>query len=353
MTLEFPALKLSMYARIVGYAECAFWGINAPANAPYACREIWSYPERMMLERALLEAQEELENVLNYPMSARWFTSERKPWASSYVTRWGKLLAGGIISDTMLQAGATVDYTTDPAIITVDLGDCLPGDVHVFLPGTDIEVEISTIGLTPGSTPVTYDIAIPRCRLVDEGYLDNPPEGYDYADVATWGTPTVDVRCITNDPSTQAILISRGCCTTVPCTDVRDTGCIYVKNYDLGFVEVTPAVYASGSWLKACTWPCYSEFVELNYYAGLTGLTRQQGDTLIRLAHSKMPTEPCGCDVTQRLWKRDRNIPEILDANRLECPFGMSDGAWIAWKFANTYNLRRGSVMFGKRSINA
>jgi hypothetical protein len=356
MSLSFPAIPLSEYIRLVCYSDCAFWGVNAEDNN-YQCRAIWSKCERDILQRALLEAQDELEAVIHYPLSARWFANERHSWGNPIAVKWGHIIEAGVMVDTMIQASVTVDYANDPAIVTVDLGACDPDNVHVFLPGTDIEIEIGSIGLTPGSVwPGTYDIAIPWCRLVAEDHLDNPDVGWVYRQVDNkehWGTDTVDVRCIANDPSIQAITISRCGCDDPPCSDERGTGCIYIRDEILGFVEVTPATYANGVWTKVCLDCCYPNWVMLNYYAGQVELTRQEADTLIRLAHSKMASEPCGCDVTQRLWKRDRNIPAIMTPEQVMCPFGQSDGAWTAWKFATTFALRRGSTLFGRKSINA
>ena len=356
MTLIWPAIPMSEYAKLVGYSECAFWGVNANDNN-YQCRAIWSYTEREILQRAMLEAQEEIEQVVHFPLSARWFTKERHNWGNPIIAKWGHIIEGGVMADTMIEAGATVDYTNDPAVITVDLGLCDPENVHVFLSGTDIEVEIGSIILTPlsaSATPTSYDIKIPWCRLVAEDHLDNPDIGWPYAQVASgehWGTDTVDVRCIANDPSTQAVIIHKLAC-AAPCTDTRYDGCIYIRNEELGFVEVTPGTYSEGAWTRLCVCTC-PKWVLLNYHAGNTELTRQEADTLIRLAHSKMASEPCGCDVTQRLWKRDRNIPDVLDAARLECPFGMSDGAWTAWKFATQFAIRRGGITLSKKSVNA
>jgi hypothetical protein len=338
---------MSEYAKLVGYSECSFFGVNANDNY-YQCRAIWSFTERDILQRAMLEAQDELEGVIHYPLSARWFTNERHNWGNPIIAKWGHIIQGGVLADTMIEAGVTVDYTNDPAVITVDLGACDPDNVHVFLPGTDIEIEITSIVPTPLSAsamPTSYDITIPWCRLVAEDHLDNPEIGWEYADVQSgehWGTDTVDVRCIANDDTTQAVVIHKSHCSE-PCSDSRHNRCIYVRNEELGFVDVGSS-------------PCYCnhpQWVLLNYQAGNTELTRQEADTLIRLAHAKMATEPCGCDVTQRLWKRDRNIPDVLDAARLECPFGMSDGAWTAWKFATQFAIRRGGIDLAKRSINA
>lgn len=83
--------------------------------------------------------------------------------------------------------------------------------------------------------------------------------------------------------------------------------------------------------------------LRINYLSGLTALTAQDKSMIIRLAHAKMPNEPCGCDITQHMWSRDRNIPQILTAERLNCEFGLSDGAWMAWKYAN----KKAAIRFG------
>jgi len=58
-----------------------------------------------------------------------------------------------------------------------------------------------------------------------------------------------------------------------------------------------------------------------------------------------MPKEPCACDIVQYYWERDRNMPEAFTRERANCPFGMSDGAWIAWRFAQTLKTVRGGVL--------
>jgi hypothetical protein len=77
----------------------------------------------------------------------------------------------------------------------------------------------------------------------------------------------------------------------------------------------------------------------------LTPLTRQVEDAIVRLAHSKMPDEPCGCDMLQRHWKRDRNIPQVLTRERINCPFGLSDGAWFAYRQAATLKIWKASIL--------
>lgn len=344
MTVEFPAVPLSRYCARVGYREPAFWGLMHPDNDRWECRQIWTESQRAMVAWALLEAQEELEAEIGYPLTPRWFTDERHPYRPILATRWAEVIAGGVMADTLLEAGATVSYLADPATIVATVGSRAAATLHLFLPGTDSEVTPSAVAIVAG----VATFSVPWARLVAEAYRDNPAGGWDYNDVATWGAATVDVRCIANDPSTQATLVARhGCslsCNATGCADYRDAACIYVRDPRLGTVSVERADYVAGAWTRACV-TRRPEWAVLNYQAGVTTLTRQAEDTIIRLAHSKMPDEPCGCEVTQRLWRRDRNTPEVLTRERINCPFGMSDGAWTAWRFAQTMKRVRGAVL--------
>lgn len=333
-----PALSLARYAKRIGYREEAFFGIAHDDNLAYACRQIWTKGQRDMVAWALREAQDDLEAELRYPLSPTWIEGERHNYklGRGRVCRvklaWGKVLSIGTLSDTELQAGAVVNYAADPATVgPIALGDCDAGDVHLF--HADTNEEITPSSYTEAAGAVTF--SIPWARLVDPDYQDNPEEGLVYADVATWGAATVDVRCRTTDTTEPGSLIGRDCdgCEE----EVEDPTCIYLRNPELGFVEVRKSglCYTSS---------CPPEWVAVNYCAGLEVLPRLAEDMLIRLAHARMPEEPCGCDITQRLWKRDRYVPEVLTRERVNCPWGQSDGAWQAWRWAQTAKLVRGGL---------
>ena len=74
------------------------------------------------------------------------------------------------------------------------------------------------------------------------------------------------------------------------------------------------ATYSAGTWSRSANAACCvgrPVTMEINYYAGDLVLDRTAQMAIVRLAHSKMPTEPCGCDVTQRLWKRDQPVEDV------------------------------------------
>ncbi len=184
-------------------------------------------------------------------------------------------------------------------------------------------------------------------------YVDNPTAGIDYDTISNF-LSTVDVKRVYNDPSTHADLVwpHAGSCAGVPgcscptCSEYALTGCIYIRNAELGIVDVLPATYSSGAWSRTGTACCSKpERMRLNYRAGMNPTTTQAQDAIIRLAHSKMPEEPCGNNSVIAAWARDRNVPEALTRERLNCPFGLSDGAWIAWRFTQSLRIVRMGTM--------
>jgi hypothetical protein len=352
LTAEASAVKLPRYAAIIGYRECAFFGVgHLPVT--YGCRTIWTKPQRDMIIKYLAEAQEEIEQQTGYPLMPRWFTDEVRAYKFPLHTRWSKVIAAGVRAESDIATGATVDHTADPAVVIVatTLTSDQLDEVHVYHPGSDVEIWPSCLTLAGGF----LTISIPRCRLVTEAASDNDETGVDYSDTTAAGPfeQTVDVKRVYNDSSTQAVMVwphSNGSCScgsvSCPsCSEYTKTACMYVRKPEIGTIDVLPATYSGGSW--SVTYGCSSrpKLVRLNYYAGLETLTRQAEDAIVRLAHAKMPEEPCGCQQALRVWKRDTLIPEVLSRERLMCPYGLAEGAWIAWRFSKAMTMFRGSVL--------
>lgn len=351
------ALRLARYAQRISYSECAFFGVNAPNIANYQCRKIWTKEQRDNIAFYLYEAQREIEDQLRYFLAPYWVVGSQAEepnqdpryvddqvykWKST--TKWGAVLEAGVRAEAVLQAGAAVDHTNDPAVITVAKGAAAIDEVVIYHPGTTVEIDPSGI-VESGSN---YVISIPRCRMVKAALMDNTEQGLDYADVNNFEA-TVDVSRVYNDPSTNAVLAHRNRCTNPACAETTQTACLYFDDLYTGIYEVSPATYDSdaAAWQRACSAFCCNtpKVTRLYYRAGLKVLDEQMEDAIIRLAHSKMPNEPCGCDVTQRMWERDRIVPSVISQERARNPFGLSDGAWIAWAFVRTRKLYRAKVM--------
>jgi hypothetical protein len=342
---------MARYAKIVGYWECSFFGVNRP-GAPQSCRSIWVKRERDLIDHYLAEGQEELENEIGYPLGTwRWF-QDAMAYRQPIRARRGWVLEGGVRAVAVVAAGVAVDHTADPATIgPVPTAVTDPDELRLYYPAALVEEELeihpSDVDLAGGF--VTF--RVPRCRMVHPDVADNPRTGLDYADLANF-LATVDVRRVYNDPGTQAVLhwpnrssasCLPGCCCPT-CSTYSATACITVRDAERGSLSLLPATYSAGAWTATCPASCCvgrPEFVTLNYRAG-RALTRQAEDAIVRLAHAKMPAEPCGCEVVKLLWERDRNVPEVVTRERLNCRFGTSDGAWAAWQFAQALRLHRG-----------
>ena len=336
------AVPLPLYAQIIGYQECQFFGVRDDNAADYACRKVWLKSQRDEMAYYLAEAQDEIEQHANYYLKARWTTNEDKPYSYPVLTDWRKVIAGGIKATEDISTDEAVSHLTDPAVIgPVATTVTDESEIHVFYPESLVEEEVeihpSDIDLdTVGGTVTIY---VPRCRMVKPSLVDNDESGLDYDDTTNF-LSVVDVKRVYNDTSTNATLVwpnSCGCgsiyCPT--CSEYTHDGCIYVLDSGSGSLRVLEATYSSGSWSACTTCRTQPRRVKLNYYSGLTSLTRQARDAIVRLAHAKMPHAPCGCDVAQNMWVRDRTVPDVVTRERINCPFGISNGAWAAWQFAN------------------
>jgi uncharacterized protein YqiB (DUF1249 family) len=342
------AVSLARYARIIGYTEWAFFGFSTPDNDRYECREIWTKSQRDDISLYLAEAQDEIEAILQYPLQKKWFTDERHPARLSAITEWAKLIAAGTMAVSIIEDDAAVDISTDPATVTISPVSAIAdlSEIKILYPDTDIEITPSNIIYDSGTA--TLVLYIPLARLMSYTLLDNPESGVipDATSFSTTYQLTVDVHRVYTDPTVQAKLVYRDQCLTSFCSDQYDSVCEYLYNPDIGEIHVPLHSHM-------CQSTCYKSYshVLLNYCAGIPKLTRQTEQMIVRLAHSKMPTEPCGCEVTQRLWRRDRNIPQLLTKDRIDCPFGMSDGAWIAWRWACGLEVKRMSNMIGVSNV--
>jgi len=342
---------MARYAKIIGYWECSFFGVRRD-GAPDSCRSIWVKRERDDILKYLAEAQQEIEDEIGYAIGTwRWF-DDLLPYSFPLRARKGYVIEGGVRASTDIATDEAVDHTTDPAVIgpvatTVTDED----EIHVYYPASLVEEEIeispSDIDLDTGAGTVT--IYVPRCRMVHPDFVDNPRGGVDYTDDNNF-LAVVDVKRVYNDPSTNASLIwphrsSSACspgCTCPTCSSYTRTGCINVHNPLTGSLGVLPATYSGGTWTALSSSACCigkPNYVHVYYRAGRE-LTRQAEDAIVRLAHAKMPAEPCSCEVVSLLWKRDRNIPEVMTRERINCPFGLSDGAWAAWEFCQSPGMK-------------
>lgn len=347
-TIPDQVVSLHRYARIVGYTEWAFFGISHPDNQLYQLRKIWRKDQREDIQGYLAQAQSMIEDVVEFPLKPRWIADERHDYSLDILSRWCKVIESGVMASEDISLGAIVDLTSEPAVVTVIpvSSDLSPDEVRVFYPSTDEEIFPSSVVVEPA--PVSFGVGvyqlvvrIPRARIVEYSKLQNPEEGWVWNDDSNFQT-SVDIVRVYNDPSVQAKAFYRENCITSFSDETFESRPQFIMNHDLGRFSIQNRS-SSGC-------GCSSGFsgMALNYRAGLLEVTRLMESTVIRLAHSLMASEPCSEPILQRLWLRDRDIPKILTKERIECPFGMSDGAWVAWKWACGQQVVRMTSLVGK-----
>lgn len=342
---EQSAVKLARYARIIKYNECAFWGVYDGSTDGDQCRAIWTKRQREEMARALDDAQRTIENVLDYFLSPRWVTgnssldnrlNDQQEFARTVITRWGMVIEPGVQATAVIESGASVSHASDPATIGVTTAVTTASEIVVYHPGTTVEIDPSAITFSGG----VATIRIPRCRMVKSSLADNPETGLDYNDTDNF-EETVDVVRVYNDSTTQGVLVTPHVCGVscqqTGCQETTKTACLYVEESRVGRLKVQPANYVSGSWTN--TYPICPKptLLRLNYRAGLQQLPQELETAVVRLAHANLPDNPCGCDIF--MWKNDRMIPEVLTRERINCPFGLTNGAWYAWRIANSHRI--------------
>jgi hypothetical protein len=344
------AVPLPLYSQVIGYDEAAFYGIvREDPPAVHSNKPLWRKDERDLVAHHLAEAQAEIEQVCGFPLNARWFAAESHDYGNYLMTDQTKLIEAGIEATDAFVAGAgvAVSYVADPSVVGPIVTTVTDEDeIKVYHPGTTIEINPSSVTIALGNVT----IEIPRARLLTEAG-EAVTNGVDYTDT---GAPaglfeqTVDVVRVYNDDSTQGTLVwSHGTTGCPDCSGATATACLTILNAEIGEMDILRADYSSESWGTANI-TCYChlpDIIRVNYRAGLETLTAQARDAIIRLAHSKMPASPCNCDPANYVWARDQVTPRALTADRINCPFGLNEGAWIAYQFARAMKVVRGSTL--------
>lgn len=347
------AISLPKYAQMIGYDECAFFGVVYEGQAQAACNDLWSEYQRLEMAQALAEAQADMEDVIGYPLCPTWIvgTPDEEPggdlrrvdqqaYSRVQAARYPHVLEVGARATETVAAGAAVNHAGDPATVGPLATSALHSqEIKVYYPGSRREIVPSKVTMAGGD----MTIEIPRCRLVRPDLLNNPRGGWGYEQTANF-LAEVDVEREYVDPSRNAVLVRRDCECKSGCGDCTQDACIYVKDWEAGIFHVRPAVYEDGVWQPRSLTRRYDQ-VRLYYRAGARRLSPRLEASIVRLAHSKAPEAPCSCPHTEHLWRRDRNVPEVLTKERLNCPFGLSDGAWIAYRTAMLMRHERADVL--------
>lgn len=350
------AVSLARYAKLINYEEAAFWGVIWENQFQRGCDPLWSEYERMNVANALAEAQQEIEQVTGYPLcptyvsgtytdNPRWFDQQRYK-SSRLITRYPRILQAGVQRTATVLAGASLNYN-----ITTGVGVVGPiatsaesvEEIKIFYPDSNREITPSRVTLASGQVT----IEIPKYRMVKAEFL-NDSDSVRYENI-NFFLSEVDVRRLYIDTTVQAELVRPNCrsgnCVN-GCYECTQSACIYVRDPFLGIVDVTPADWDSdlAQWRTRGICAGNYHLVRLNYVAGVRQLDLQAEMAIVRLAHAKMGRPPCQCNKTGEMWQKDYDVTGAVTRERVNCPFGLSNGAWHAYRWALTFSSKRASI---------
>lgn len=355
------AVSLARYAKLINYEEAAFWGVLWDNQYLRGCDPLWSEYERMSVQNALAEAQQEIEQVIGYPLcptyitgtysdNPRWFDQQSISRIGRQITRYPRILAAGVGVTELLASEEEIDYDT---LATDGLGVVGPistsatsaSEIKIFYPDSSREITPSKIILSGGNVT----IHIPKYRMVKQEFLNEQDQTVRYENIAFF-LSSVDVKRTYTDPSEQAVLVRPNCrnnrCAG-GCYECTQTACMYIRDPFLGVVDVAPATWDEEleEWSNQVVCAGNYSIVRLNYLAGIRTLDLQAEMAIVRLAHAKMGRPPCQCDKTGQMWQKDYDITGAVTRERVNCPFGLSSGSWHAYKWALSMKAVRASVL--------
>lgn len=350
------AVSLARYAKLINYEEAAFWGVVWENQYFRGCDPLWTEYQRMSVQNALAEAQQEIEQVIGYPLCPTYITSDygNPRWydqqnfcLNRLITRYPRIIEAGIEAVQTVMANAGIDYDLTDGVGTVGpiaTSATNASEIKIFYPGSDRLITPSRITISGGNVT----IQIPRYRMVRPEFLNDQDATIRYENI-NFFLPAVDVKRVYTDPSVQAVLVRPSCrnnnCVN-GCYECTQSACIYLRNKHIGEVDIAPATWDSDleEWSTRTVCAGNYSIVKLNYLAGIQSLDLQAEMTIVRLAHAKMGRPPCQCDKTGEMWQRDYDVTGAVTRERVNCPFGLSNGAWHAYRWALSMSAKRASI---------
>lgn len=350
------AVSLARYAKLIGYSEPSFWGVNIENPYIYGCDPLWDEYQRMSIQNALAEAQQEVEQLVGYPLcptyisgtyddNPRWV--DQQCYKHQVITRYPRLIAAGVPVVEVIASSSEIDYESIIGIGVIGplaTSAASTDEIKIFYPGSDRQITPSKLTLSSGN----LTIEIPRYRMVKQEFLNFVEGGVDYEILGNF-ISTVDVKRVYTDPSTQAVLVRPNCrnnsCAN-GCYECTQSACMYLRDPYLGVVDISPATWDAdlSEWKTNVLCRSNYSIARLNYLAGVKTLDLQAEMVIVRLAHSKMGRPPCQCDKTNQMWKWDYETTGAVTRERVNCPFGLSNGAWHAYKWAMAMKSMRASI---------
>ena len=389
--------------RVAAHLQVDPWHFNGITSEyrllNYSCDDLWyqfAYQSsgKLSLEDVafvLRQAEDVTSTMLGYTPMSRWFEEEVKITPHyrteivSYVNskhqpksvraQWGYIKEIGAKTSTYIDSPATAfsdsdgDGLDDTVTISFATTVTEEKELRVFYPDKDGREEweirpLTSVSIAAGTATITFPkYLIPLQTLVEAipstGEPKIPIDGDDNANFLT----EVDVYRVYSDPSQQVTFYYSPDinCSTTPCEETTDTGCLTIKDPLLGFLT-----YQRGDWDEDTETYVRKYFsyepikAKIYYKAGWQDdraeyPTRQMDQTLERLivfyALSLLDIELCGCDNTRRIWEYQTKDLSLVTReqsytrawNDLSNPLGTTQAALNLWKYIQ-YIKRSGVI---------
>lgn len=381
--LIYNCLAPARFAEIAGITPPHFWGAAGNTVFPVAfdvndtstiaghfndtsCNQLffhWAWQSgdsvsRWDISQAIRNAEEDIENILGYPLCRKWIEDEIHVYPQHYRRdvyptgmlnvrgqhksvrlKRGKFIQGGRRATSVVTDGVTVTYSDEDGdgydeTATISTATTLTEkcEIKVYFSGEGgvQEWEVRrprSVTLTGGTITFVFDAWL----LLDPDLQAAYPQtgGIKAINLETSGNyeATVDVYREFNDfaqasaqlfwepqPISNAGIVGLGCnqcggAGCAACSLTGQDGCIHVRDTDLGFVVPQPATYDSvaGQWEKAQPTVCRDpDQVKFWYYAGensnryLAGfecdpLSQYWAETIAWLATARLRRKLCDC----------------------------------------------------------
>jgi hypothetical protein len=290
-----------------------------------------------MIARNLREAQTMIEGQIYFPFGQKYVELEQIDLRPRMFTKWARVQTLGKKAVTDIALNVALDNSTDPATFAAQATSVTDSEeIHFFEHGSDLELYPDSLTLTGGTVTATF----PRARLVRSDKQSNPENGWNYADVATWGIQHIDIKRIyvdTSDPGVFVWPLGKKPCPT--CTEDTAPACGYIQSKRSGLITMLPITSSPN-----CI--CHgASKVRVNYVAGQP-LDIPAEDAIVHLAHSLMSVMPCsGCEAISLLWTNDRFMPVNTTQERVDATFGVAEGAWRAYVYVKNHRFVRMSSL--------
>lgn len=356
-------LALDRYAAIMGINRYHFNNLD-DGNYPDNCLPYWGQAGHDTLALELANAEEMIRQGLGFDIAPQWrteiipFEAPRRrgsPWQlTTPRTPYGQVQAFGTRAATVLEAGATVNYSGDTGTISVTgVGGIDPSEIRIYYQTADGASSAGDEGwrirpLTITSSGGTATISGHKAQFVQPSVLAAAtPAEYDTA--GNYVT-AVDVYRVYTNPQLPLLFLwdPLFAGTADPENHQAQQGVARLLNAELGRFEPRPATWDSNNSRHVLAVPSYGvppDSIQVSYLAGVAlranGLIEQQlEECTVRLANTLMPCPPNHlCDAAEVKWQRDRDVPEPLTVEVAMNPYGQSTGALFALRVIRTRRL--------------